>query len=162
MGRRHHLELPLVLLRAARPAEEPDRPPASHVAALYERGNGKRRASFPLRYERQAHGGRFDLRFLYGEGQLRLRDQFVRPALRKGRLRGDLLRAGRAVQGEGAGGSHKRVPFLGSEGWGGVRFRRNLNGNPRQARSEPVPARCLRGDGGCQLGGWRIGRKGRP
>lgn len=35
-------------------------------------------------------------------------------------------------------------------------------GRPAMSLTEPVSARCLRGDGGCQLGGWRIGRKGRP
>ena len=161
MGRRRYLELPAVLLRAARPAEEPDRSAASHVAPLHERGGGKRRAPVALRHERQTHGGDFDLRLLHREGQLQLRERPVRPTMREGRLHRNLLRPGRAFQGERAGGAHRRVPFLGQKGRGGVRIQRHQRGDPRQAWPEPVPARRLRGDGGRELGSRQVRREGR-
>ena len=57
----------------------------------------------------------------------------VRPTLRKGRLHCALLRPRRAFQGERAGGAHRRVPFLGQKGRGGVRIQRHQRGDPRQA-----------------------------
>ena len=133
VGRRRNLEFSAVLLRVAWSAEEPDRPAASHVAPLHERGGGKRRAPVALRHERHAHDRNLDLRFLHCEGKLRRRNRPVRPALRERRLHRALLRAGRAIPRERAGGAHRRVPFLGQKGRGGVRAREHTRGDPQQA-----------------------------
>ena len=59
---------------------------------MSSRQDGKRRASFSLRYERQANRGYFHVRLLHCPGELRLRYQSVRPTVRKRRLHCDFLR----------------------------------------------------------------------
>lgn len=58
---------------------------------VHVHGNGKRRASFSLRYERQEHRGYFHVRLLHCPRELRLRYQPVRPTVRKRRLHCDFL-----------------------------------------------------------------------